>query len=163
MASTSTTSGPTERENANTCQGVAPSSSSSSSSSRSLFSCCFDWVSPFLSWRSMEFNSMASTSGTTGCIPENEGLMGAFHDIAPYSSTSGTSSTLIQKPSFDVFINHRGPDVKRILTSRIYDILDNMKITAFLDSEELEYGDFLPTTIETAIRGATLHIANFSR
>ncbi|GLJ07625.1 hypothetical protein SUGI_0071180 [Cryptomeria japonica] len=157
MASTSNTSGPTEKEPATTCQGMAPSSSSPG-----LFSCCLDWVSPILSRRSMESSSMASTSGTTGCMPRNESIMGAFHEIAPYSSTSDASSSLIQKPSFDVFINHRGPDVKKTLASSIYGILDSMKVTAFLDSEESQYGDFLPTTIEAAIRGATLHIAIFS-
>ncbi|GLJ07641.1 hypothetical protein SUGI_0071540 [Cryptomeria japonica] len=96
MASISTTSGRTDMEPANACQGMAPSSSSSPpSSSQSLFSCCLDWVSPFLSWHSMESDSVASTS-------------------------------------------------------------------AFLDLEVLEYGDFLPTTIEAAIRGANLHIAIFS-
>ncbi|XP_059066955.1 disease resistance protein Roq1, partial [Cryptomeria japonica] len=162
MASISITSYPTEREPASACQGVATSSSSSPSSSQSLFSCCFDWVSPFLSRRSMESNSMESTSGATVCIPENEGTMGAFQEIAPYASTSGTSSIPIQKPCFDVFINHRGPDVKKTLATRIYDILHDMKVTAFLDSKELEYGDFLPTAIEAAIRGANLHVAIFS-
>ncbi|GLJ52294.1 hypothetical protein SUGI_1112370 [Cryptomeria japonica] len=138
---------------------MAPSSSTSCSSSfRSLFSCCFNWVSVIFSRGSVGSNSTASTSGTTGCITENE-TVGAFHEIAP---SPPTSSTLIRKPSFDVFINHRGPEVKKTLASRIYNILDNMKVIAFLDSEVLEYGDFLPTTLEAAIRSATLQIAIFS-
>ncbi|XP_057844516.1 TMV resistance protein N isoform X1 [Cryptomeria japonica] len=100
---------------------------------------------------------MASSS-TNSVRPENE-AMAAFHEIAPSASTS---STLIQKPSYDVFINHRVPDVKKTLATRIYNSLRDMKVTAFLDSKELEYGDFLPATLEAAIRGATLHIAIFS-
>ncbi|GLJ16628.1 hypothetical protein SUGI_0285410 [Cryptomeria japonica] len=37
-----------------------------------------------------------------------------------------------------------------------------MKLMVFLDSEELEYGDFFPTTLEAAMRSAPLHIAIFS-
>ncbi|GLJ52807.1 hypothetical protein SUGI_1124920 [Cryptomeria japonica] len=82
--------------------------------------------------------------------------------MAPSASAMGISSTLIQKQSYDVFINHRGRDVKKTLATKIYDILGNMKVTAFLDSEELEYGDFFPRTLEAVVRGATLHIAIFS-
>ncbi|GLJ52903.1 hypothetical protein SUGI_1127010 [Cryptomeria japonica] len=47
-------------------------------------------------------------------------------------------------------------------------IQENELIAAFHEiapstPEELEYGDFLPTTLEAAIRGATLHIAIFSK
>ncbi|XP_059070408.1 disease resistance protein Roq1-like [Cryptomeria japonica] len=100
-----------------------------------------------------------ANSYNTGRIPENE-IMGAFNEIAPSPSTS---STLIRKPSYDVFINHRGPDVKKTLATRIYNVLGNMGVTAFLDSKELDYGDFLPATLEAVIRGAALHLAIFSK
>ncbi|GLJ52808.1 hypothetical protein SUGI_1125010 [Cryptomeria japonica] len=87
---------------------------------------------------------MASTSGASG--PEN-----ALQEMAPSGSAIVRSSKLIQKLSYDVFINHRGPDLKKTLATRIYGIFDNMKVPAFLDSEELKYGDFLPTTLEAAI------------
>ncbi|GLJ44460.1 hypothetical protein SUGI_0932860 [Cryptomeria japonica] len=120
--------------------------------SRRLFPCCLG--------RSVESNPSAST--TTASIAENE-VMIAFRGIAP--SPVGTSSQLIKnlKPSFDVFINHRGPDVKHKLAGSIYNILNDMEITVFLDSKELEYGDFMPTTLEAAMRGASLHIAIFSK
>ncbi|XP_057869576.2 TMV resistance protein N [Cryptomeria japonica] len=86
--------------------------------------------------------------------------VGAFHELAP--SASFSASSLLQKPQYDVFINHRGPDVKEKLASRLYNIFNEMKLTAFLDSQELEYGDFLPTTLEAAMRSASLHIAIFS-
>ncbi|GLJ53891.1 hypothetical protein SUGI_1151170 [Cryptomeria japonica] len=102
----------------------------------------------------------STISGRSESDPANTAT---FHEIAPSASASGTSSTLIQKPCYDVFINHRGPDVKETLASSIYNLLADMKVAAFLDSEELDYGDFLPTAIEAAIRGATLHIAIFSK
>ncbi|XP_059073559.1 disease resistance protein RPV1-like [Cryptomeria japonica] len=103
--------------------------------------------------------SIYVSTSTTDCISENK-VTGAFHGIAPSISTS--ASTLMQKTCYDVFINHRGADVKHTLASSIYNILKNMKLMVFLDSEELEYGDFFPTTLEAAMRSAPLHIAIFS-
>ncbi|GLJ33660.1 hypothetical protein SUGI_0676550 [Cryptomeria japonica] len=64
---------------------------------------------------------------------------------------------------YDVFINHRGPDVKNTLALQLYNFLQNLEIQAFLDSEEKELGVSFPSTIETAIRSAAVHIAIFSK
>ncbi|XP_059076884.1 probable 2' cyclic ADP-D-ribose synthase BdTIR [Cryptomeria japonica] len=64
---------------------------------------------------------------------------------------------------FDVFINHRGPDVKHTLAIQLYDSLKNLGIRTFLDAEEKELGDSFISTIETAIRSASVQIAIFSR
>ncbi|KAH9288926.1 hypothetical protein KI387_033043 [Taxus chinensis] len=64
---------------------------------------------------------------------------------------------------YDVFINHRGPDVKQTLATQLYNSLRELGILVFLDSEEMELGDSFPSTIETAIRSAAVHIAIFSK
>ncbi|KAH9288819.1 hypothetical protein KI387_032936 [Taxus chinensis] len=64
---------------------------------------------------------------------------------------------------FDVFINHRGPDVKQTLATQLYNSLRDLGIKAFLDSEEKELGDSFPSTIQTAIRSAAVHVAIFSK
>ncbi|KAH9288821.1 hypothetical protein KI387_032938, partial [Taxus chinensis] len=64
---------------------------------------------------------------------------------------------------FDVFINHRGPDVKQTLATQLYNSLHELGIKAFLDSEEKELGDSFPSTIQTAIRSAAVHVAIFSK
>ncbi|GLJ33645.1 hypothetical protein SUGI_0676460 [Cryptomeria japonica] len=64
---------------------------------------------------------------------------------------------------FDVFINHRGPDVKNTLALQLYKSLEKLRIRAFLDSEEKELGDSFPSTIQKAIRSAAVHIAIFSK
>lgn len=64
---------------------------------------------------------------------------------------------------FDVFINHRGPDVKLTLATQLYNSLEQSGIRAFLHSEEKELGNSFPSIIETAICFAYLHIAIFSR
>ncbi|GLJ33351.1 hypothetical protein SUGI_0670920 [Cryptomeria japonica] len=64
---------------------------------------------------------------------------------------------------YDVFINHRGPDVKQTLATQLYNSLEQLGIRAFLDSEEKELGNSILSTIETAIRSAKVHIAIFSK
>eukprot|EP01018_Ginkgo_biloba_P020480 Gb_00984 [translate_table: standard] len=66
----------------------------------------------------------------------------------------------IQK--YDVFINHRGVDVKDNLASHIYDLLDDRRVPAFFDREELETGNPFPDAIRQAIASSTVHIAIFS-
>ncbi|GLJ06486.1 hypothetical protein SUGI_0040280 [Cryptomeria japonica] len=64
---------------------------------------------------------------------------------------------------FDVFINHRGPDVKQTLAIQLYNSLEQLGIRAFLDSQEKELGDSFPSTIQTAIHSASVHVAIFSK
>ena len=64
---------------------------------------------------------------------------------------------------FDVFINHRGPDVKNILALPIYNILQGMGVLVFLDSREMDLGDLFPSTLRNAISFALVQIAIFSK
>eukprot|EP01018_Ginkgo_biloba_P008696 Gb_07629 [translate_table: standard] len=64
--------------------------------------------------------------------------------------------------NFDVFINHRGVDVKDSLASHIYDLLRIHGVRAFLDREELRTGEDFPDAITEAIRSSSVHIAIFS-
>ncbi|KAH9303641.1 hypothetical protein KI387_008045, partial [Taxus chinensis] len=66
-------------------------------------------------------------------------------------------------PSFHVFINHRGPDVKKTLASLIDRDLDKYGLRVFLDKQELQTGYLLNPAITKAITSASVHIAIFSR
>ncbi|GLJ33270.1 hypothetical protein SUGI_0669410 [Cryptomeria japonica] len=68
-----------------------------------------------------------------------------------------------RKLPYDIFINHRGPDVKEGLATDLYKTLTGMGLRVFLDKEELELGDLLPAEIEGAMHSALLHIAIFSK
>lgn len=63
---------------------------------------------------------------------------------------------------YDVFINHRGPDVKKTLASYLYYCLVARGLRVFLDIEEMQEGESLTSQIEGAIRTAFIHIAIFS-
>jgi Leucine-rich repeat (LRR) protein len=64
--------------------------------------------------------------------------------------------------SYDVFINHRGPDVKKTFASLLYRRLRLHGFKVFLDQHELQKGDHLTSQIEEAIQTASVHVAIFS-
>ena len=64
---------------------------------------------------------------------------------------------------FDVFINHRGPDVKETLALELYYSLHALGYKIFLDCYEIERGDSFDSAIKNAIYSASIHIAIFSR
>jgi len=63
---------------------------------------------------------------------------------------------------YDVFLNHRGPDVKKTFASDLYRRLKAHGLRVFLDQQELQKGEKLTCQIEGAIRAASVHIAIFS-
>lgn len=69
-----------------------------------------------------------------------------------------------QQPGpYHVFINHRGPDVKKGLASLIYNRLTNChRLRVFLDKDEIRTGDTISNAIHTAIQSAYVHITFFS-
>ncbi|KAH9289158.1 hypothetical protein KI387_033275 [Taxus chinensis] len=63
---------------------------------------------------------------------------------------------------YDVFINHRGPDVKKTLASNIHYSLQNKGLNVFFDKTEFKPGQKLVSTIKEAIRTSSVHIAILS-
>lgn len=74
------------------------------------------------------------------------------------SSSNGDNDSCV----FDVFINHRGPDVKRTLATDLHHGLCKHDLRVFLDERELQEGDNITPQIESAIRTSSVHIAIFS-
>eukprot|EP00253_Pinus_taeda_P005914 PITA_05914 len=65
--------------------------------------------------------------------------------------------------NYQVFINHRGPDVKKTLASHLYYRLSSDRgFRVFWDREEMEAGDRLDSQILGAIATSSVHIAIFS-
>lgn len=63
---------------------------------------------------------------------------------------------------YDIFINHRGPDVKKKLASHLYRRLVSHGFRVFLDLTEMQVGKNSISQIEGAIATASCHIAIFS-
>jgi hypothetical protein len=72
------------------------------------------------------------------------------------------STATNRSASYDVFINHRGKDVKKSLASLLYHSLQYMGLHVFLDFKEFDLGDNIPDKIQYAILSASVHIAIFS-
>ena len=77
--------------------------------------------------------------------------------FASSSSAASSAST-----HFDIFINHRGPDVKNTIAAYLYRRLTAHGLRVFLDRPALEAGKRIFPQIEAAIKVASVHIAIFS-
>ncbi|GLJ34634.1 hypothetical protein SUGI_0696630 [Cryptomeria japonica] len=99
---------------------------------------------------------MASSS----LSPQPKDEYHAFSGIEPQGIRRKVSKSTTL---YDVFINHRGPDSKYSLALPLYTSLKELGIRAFLDKEEMELGQSFPSTIETTIHSAAVHIAIFSK
>ncbi|KAH9288997.1 hypothetical protein KI387_033114 [Taxus chinensis] len=102
----------------------------------------------------------ASSSSFAGLRQDSTDIQHAFDQIAPPSPFAPSSA--VSTVPCDVFINHRGCDVKGTLATTIYHTLNRMGFRVFLDVEMIELGAFLPITIQEAMRTSLLHIAIFS-
>eukprot|EP00253_Pinus_taeda_P002727 PITA_02727 len=78
------------------------------------------------------------------------------------TSSASTSQGNTNSYVYQVFLNHRGPDVKEGLATDIYNGLKKLGLSVFLDQPELQRGEKLKPQIEGAIRTASVHVAIFS-
>eukprot|EP00253_Pinus_taeda_P020269 PITA_20269 len=77
--------------------------------------------------------------------------------MAASSSTAATSNL-----NYDVFLSHRGVDVKKTFASHLYRRLSSFGLKVFLDQPELQRGDYFAPQIEHAIQSASVHVAILS-
>ncbi len=64
---------------------------------------------------------------------------------------------------YDVFLNHRGPGVKRTFVGHLYDALCAAGFHPFLDKESLIMGEPSGKAMKEAISRADVHVAIFSK
>nr|ABR16569.1 unknown [Picea sitchensis] len=79
-----------------------------------------------------------------------------------FSTASCSGLTLYPHYDYDVFINHRGPDVKNTFASDLYCRLRSHGMRVFLDKPEMKVGHKITPQILHAIETASIHIAIFS-
>ncbi|GLJ08116.1 hypothetical protein SUGI_0081630 [Cryptomeria japonica] len=71
-------------------------------------------------------------------------------------------SLFLAAPYYDVFLNHRGADVKKTVASLIFHNLENKGLKVFFDKKSIQVGNSIPQSIEDAIYSASLHIVIMS-
>ena len=64
---------------------------------------------------------------------------------------------------YDVFLNHRGPDLKKTFVSHLNKALRLAGCEAFLDAKALVKGQHAFNSINEALSGVVVHVAIFSR
>lgn len=78
------------------------------------------------------------------------------------SSSSMASPASSPYPHYDVFLNHRGADVKATFAKDLYHRLTCSRLQVFLDVPEMNSGRDICAEIEAAIGVASVHVAIFS-
>lgn len=63
---------------------------------------------------------------------------------------------------YDIFINFRGLDTRYSFTGFLYQALSRERFKTFLDEEELEDGDKIPSSLKKAIKSSRLSIVVLS-
>ncbi|GLJ14389.1 hypothetical protein SUGI_0232460 [Cryptomeria japonica] len=66
------------------------------------------------------------------------------------------------KKKYDAFINHRGFDVGETVAFALYDSLEEMGFSTFLEDVKLELGDSIECSTRNAICSSSVHIAIFT-
>ena len=82
-------------------------------------------------------------------------------DSAAGTSHAGASHAVTE--DFDVFLNHRGPDVKATFVAHLEDALRCAGFHPFLDARSLMKGDPALKSIDQALDMAKVHVAVVSR
>lgn len=77
------------------------------------------------------------------------------------SSSSSTSNTPPQK--HEVFISFRSEDTRKTFTSHLNAALERLDIKTYLDNNNLDRGEEIPTTLVRAIEEAKLSVIVFSK
>ncbi|KAG0586241.1 hypothetical protein KC19_2G074800 [Ceratodon purpureus] len=74
-----------------------------------------------------------------------------------------SSSFVTMDVDYDVFLNHRGPDVKAGFIAHLDEALRGAGLNPFLDKESLRKGDPAFTSIDAALKVAKVHVAVVSK
>eukprot|EP00253_Pinus_taeda_P034368 PITA_34368 len=86
----------------------------------------------------------------------------ASSSISASASASASTADGNNCYQYHVFLNHRGPDVKKTFVSHLYNGLTAHGLQVFLDKEEMQKGEKITDEIDGAIRAASIHLAIFS-
>lgn len=83
-------------------------------------------------------------------------------DASGASSSCSSYPLYPSYPNYDVFLNHRGPDLKETFAKDLYRALNSRGLRVFLDKPEMQVGHQITPQIESAIRVASVQVAIFS-
>ncbi|MCO5554915.1 hypothetical protein L7F22_008453 [Adiantum nelumboides] len=83
-------------------------------------------------------------------------------DVTTATGAASVSGPVAPLTNYDVFLNHRGPDVKRGFLDHLAASLESVGVRSFVDRKDLHGGDTTWDAIQSAIHRSKVHIAIFS-
>lgn len=95
-----------------------------------------------------------SLNDTTSVLQQNLQVQDSSQDL-PIANSS--------YKKYDVFLNHRGPDVKLTFVSHLNEALISAGLNPFLDAKSLVKGQHAFRSINEALIGVGVHVAIFSK
>ena len=94
---------------------------------------------------------------------EKEKKKRKIEDVNKVMEPNSQNMSLEALGCYDVFLNHRGPDVKSSFVSHLYDSLRERGCNPFLDAKSLMKGNHALKSINDALCGVRVHLAIFSK
>ena len=79
------------------------------------------------------------------------------------SGAPASKAATSKSGEYDVFINHRGPDVKKTFVAHLYAALSSWGFRPFLDAQDIDIAEPVFEEIDKALKGACVHVAIFSK
>lgn len=111
--------------------------------------------------RLMEHDDTAREHVVSSTLTKSSDERRLIHDIVKHVlSMKRVPKTPIHY--YDVFLNHRGKDVKNTLASNLYYRLRDHELQVFFDKEEMQKGSRINSVIENAINFSSIHIVILS-
>jgi len=86
-----------------------------------------------------------------------------FPNVSTLTSNEQSSSNCDALHTYDVFLNHRGPDVKTKFVAHLHEALCTAGYHPFLDAKSLIKGQHAFNSINEALSGVRVHISVFSK
>jgi hypothetical protein len=103
----------------------------------------------------------------------HDGVTNLDYDAGPSTSVFANQQRLLldddslknfqSYKKYDVFLNHRGPDVKLTFVSHLNEALISAGLNPFLDAKSLVKGHHAFRSINEALIGVSVHVAIFSK
>ena len=84
-------------------------------------------------------------------------------DLMEMSAAPAAGAATSKSGEYDVFINHRGPDVKKTFVAHLYAALSSWGFRPFLDAQDIDIAEPVFEEIDKALKGACVHVAIFSK
>lgn len=127
-------------------------------------------VSSILNWMYQIYLHLVDKCKVVFVGRRNDGVVADQASLEEADTKSSSSREITQvaaignsRQPYNVFVNHRGPDVKLTFAAHLNDALCRAGFYPFLDTKSIREGSNVFKSIDEGLGGATVHVAIFSK